>query len=715
MVWSKDIQTGQIRFLTSSFEETFEVPMEVLEENPERLQEMIHPEDAPFMELYSKTLLSFNYEQIEYRIVSGKGNIRWISERKVLVKNEVGEIVRMDALLQDVTHTKESELRLRDSEATFRKLFYQNPSPMWVYDSENLHFLAVNDAAIQFYGYTSDEFFRMSIRQIRPEDEIPVLMDFLKLEPQNRKSGRLWKHKKKDGSLVHVRIASTGIVFRGRQARLVLAIDLSRQVEAEVKMEKVYRYLQRFQEAVSRNSLLALLDSEGMIQFVNDNLLHLTGLKSEQLMGRSWEIIQASAPKSKTKEEMRSRIRNRENWRGERRFVSRSGKPRWVSCSIIPILEVDESAAQFLLLAEDISIRKEAERRNREYAAKLHNMLEGVTDAFLVLDGNWFISNMNLEAEKFLGKDRQHLIGRNFWEIFPNEEATRIYQFFRKARKSRTTVRFEEFSESRNQWLDVSIFPSKEELAVIIRDVTERKAKEEERREMMEQLISQNRDLEEFTFITSHSLRAQIANISMLCAAIDASGLTPSNQEIFEKIFQSSANLDNIIEDLNTILTVKERNSLQMEPVEIAETIRQAMGKLPIGFHTFRKNIHLEMDPDLRFRTVRSYLETILVQILTNAIKFRSLEVELSVHIRAKGQAGSLLLEIEDNGRGLNLEMVGKQVFHLYKTFHAGISGRGLGLYLCKILCDELQGSIQMESTPGKGSLIRLKLPDLPG
>lgn len=713
MVWSKDIQTGQIRFLTHSFEETFEVPMEQLRAKPELLTEMIHPDDAPFLELYSKVLLSFNYEQVEYRIVSGKGNVRWILERKVLVKNDVGEIVRMDALLQDISKSKENELRLSDSETTFRKLFYQNPNPMWVYDLENLNFLAVNDAAIQFYGYTPDEFVRMSIRQIRPESEVGVLMDFLKLDPTQRKTNRIWQHKKKDGTLVHVRIASTCVDFQGRKARLVLATDLSRQVEAEIKTEKVYRYLERFQEAVSRNSLLALLDGDGMLQFVNDNLLHLTGLKSEQLIGRSWEIIQASAPRSKTKEEIRARVRNRENWKGERRFVSRTGKPRWVSCSIIPILEVDETSAQFLLLAEDISIRKEAERRNREYAAKLHNMLEGVTDAFLTLDTNWLISNVNLEAEKFLGKERQLVIGRNFWEVFPNEEATRIYQYFRKARKNRTTVRFEEFSESRNQWLDVSIFPSKEELAVIIRDVSERKAKEEERREMMEQLISQNRDLEEFTFITSHSLRAQIANVSMLCAAIDGSGLTPSNQEIFEKIFQSSANLDNIIEDLNTILTVKERNALQMESVSIQESVRKAMGKLPFGFQSFRKCIEMEMEADLCFFTVRSYLETILIQILTNAIKFRSLESDLAIRVSARGHANGLILEVQDNGRGLNLEQVSKQVFHLYKTFHAGISGRGLGLYLCKILCDELRGEIQMDSSPGKGCLIRIKLPVL--
>lgn len=82
---------------------------------------------------------------------------------------------------------------------------------------------------------------------------------------------------------------------------------------------------------------------------------------------------------------------------------------------------------------------------------------------------------------------------------------------------------------------------------------------------MLEQLIAQNRDLEEFTYIASHSLRAQIANISMLCLAMDGHGMTPSNLEIFERLFQSSSNLDTIIADLNTILTVKDHSAVLFE------------------------------------------------------------------------------------------------------------------------------------------------------
>ncbi|HRH36612.1 MAG TPA: PAS domain-containing sensor histidine kinase, partial [Catalimonadaceae bacterium] len=349
--------------------------------------------------------------------------------------------------------------------------------------------------------------------------------------------------------------------------------------------------------------------------------------------------------------------------------------------------------------------------RSKEYAIRLHNIIEGITDAIFVLDRKWHLTNLNQAAVQLLGKKRIDLIEKNIWELLPEEVAHRIYQFFRKAKKRKVTVEFEEYFEPQEQWFDISLYPSSDGLAVCFRNVSERRKKDEERKELMEQLIIQNRDLEEFTYIASHSLRAQIANISMLCSAIDNGGLTPSNQEIFDRLFQSSSNLDTIISDLNTILTIKDRGSVLWELVSFQNTYINVLSRLPQNMAPFKKHIRLEIDPEVAIFSVRNYLETLLLQIITNSIRFRAMDKEPDILVKAKAESGQIVVTISDNGRGFDSQKVQKQLFQLYKTFHPGLSGKGLGLYLSKILADELQAIISIESHPNTGTKVAIHFP----
>jgi len=115
---------------------------------------------------------------------------------------------------------------VHESEEGYRLLFDSNPHPMWIYDRETLAFLAVNDAAIQHYGYSPNEFLRMTLRDIRPSEDVPWLLEKVsEIKPgMNSAAGR---HFKKDGALIDVEIVSHTLNFRGKRAELVLAMDVS--------------------------------------------------------------------------------------------------------------------------------------------------------------------------------------------------------------------------------------------------------------------------------------------------------------------------------------------------------------------------------------------------------------------------------------------------------------------------------------------------------
>ncbi len=142
-----------------------------------------------------------------------------------------------------------AEQAVRDSEARYRLLFESSPHPLWVYDLESLAFLAVNDAAIQKYGYSRSEFLALTIRDIRPPEDVPALLHEAHQERNTLDSPGLWRHRKKDGTIIHVEITSHQLLFEGRLAKLVLAHDVSESK----KLEQQLRQAQKM-EAVGRLS-----------------------------------------------------------------------------------------------------------------------------------------------------------------------------------------------------------------------------------------------------------------------------------------------------------------------------------------------------------------------------------------------------------------------------------------------------------------------------
>jgi PAS domain S-box-containing protein len=166
------------------------------------------------------------------------------SRRLVASSNdEVGDLATaLDSMLDSVADMKarlEANLQqLSESEARYRLLFKATPLPMWVYDLETLRFMAVNDAALVHYGYSREELRAMTIKDIRPEDEVPRLLSFLEQPLGDASRSGPWLHRKKDGTLIQVEISSHEVLFEGRPARLVVAQDITERLALEERLRQ---------------------------------------------------------------------------------------------------------------------------------------------------------------------------------------------------------------------------------------------------------------------------------------------------------------------------------------------------------------------------------------------------------------------------------------------------------------------------------------------
>jgi diguanylate cyclase (GGDEF)-like protein/PAS domain S-box-containing protein len=197
------------------------------------------------------------------------------------VRSADGSPVGIVYAATDITERRRAEQAVRESEHRYRTLFEGNPLPMWIYDYETLRFLAVNDAAVKHYGYSKDEFLKMTIADIRPAEEIPKLREALdSLKDQN--IGGHYKHRRKDGTVIDAEISSYEFVSAGRRARLVIAMDITDRRKAEERMrasEERYRLLfERNLAGVFRSA------TDGRIIEVNDALARIFGYSREELL-----------------------------------------------------------------------------------------------------------------------------------------------------------------------------------------------------------------------------------------------------------------------------------------------------------------------------------------------------------------------------------------------------------------------------------------------
>jgi PAS domain S-box-containing protein len=145
----------------------------------------------------------------------------------------------------DITERKRAEEELLQSEQRYRLLFERNPQPMWVFDLETLAFLEVNVAAIHHYGYSREEFLTLTIKDIRPQEDVPNLLANVSRITSQHEEASIWKHRKKDGTIIDVEITAHELTFYGRPAQMVLAYDvterrvLEEQLRQSQKMEAV--------------------------------------------------------------------------------------------------------------------------------------------------------------------------------------------------------------------------------------------------------------------------------------------------------------------------------------------------------------------------------------------------------------------------------------------------------------------------------------------
>lgn len=248
----------------------------------------------------------------------------------------------------------------------------------------------------------------------------------------------------------------------------------------------------------------------------------------------------------------------------------------------------------------------------------------------------------------------------------------------------------------------------------IINQSLENKVKQRtfELEETVKNLINQNNDLEQFSYIVSHNMRAPVARILGLINLLDSSvGEGEERAQLMEYLKESTIGLDEIIHDLSQIIDLRRGSEMIMEKVDLEKVIQHNLSDLSDEIRKSKAQLKLSIDVK-ELNTVKGYIQSILFNLISNAVKYRDPERQLILKISTSETASNVVIEVEDNGLGVNMpEGRLNEIFHLYKRTHTHVQGKGLGLYLVKTQVEALNGQIAVTSEPGKGSYFRVTIP----
>jgi len=250
-------------------------------------------------------------------------------------------------------------------ERAYRRLFEVNPHPMWLYDLETLRFLAVNDAAVSRYGFSREEFLSLSIRDIRPPEDVPALLANVAAVTGGLDRAGLWRHRLKDGSLIDVDITSHTLEIDGRQAELVLAIDVTERRRTEATLRWLQRAVEQTDDAIFLTSL------DGTIAYANPGFERLYGYAAPAVLGRTPRILKSGEMSADHYGALWHTLLAGRNYRATHVNRTRDGRLVTVDASITALRGATDELDGFVAIHSDISERRRLEEERRALEAQL--------------------------------------------------------------------------------------------------------------------------------------------------------------------------------------------------------------------------------------------------------------------------------------------------------------------------------------------------------
>lgn len=719
LIYDYDIATGEIIWSGNTRQLVGFTSLEM--GRIELWEELIHPDDRDEANrLLDRSRKELTPYDVYYRFRKKDGGYCYIHDRGQFVPDNSGQAVRMLGVMNDVSERVSAELTIKQSEKSYRELFNSVGEAILIQRPDGA-FLDVNKGVCDIYGYSKEELIGktpgfLSAPGKNDFDELRAKMDkALHGIPQSFQ----WWAKKKTGEIFIMEVKLTRGTYFGEEIIIATSWDITEKIAAERSLQESEKRFRRLVQDL--NVGVILQEPDGTIQLANRAVLRLLGVSEDCLLYKKlshtdWKLVtdeggelthddQPWVIAARTRKAVRASVVGLERQDDKAQI--------WALVNAEPILLENEKLLHIVVSFTDITERRKVLEDLKESELRFRTLQEASFGG-IGLHSKGKIIDCNQGLCDITGYTYDELIGSNGLDLIaPEYRDFVLQQIVNKVEEPYDVEGIRKDGTRFNLEIHGKNIPYKEGLIRVteFRDITDRKATEWKILEQNARLVAitddlklRNEQLQEFTQIVSHNLRSPVGNILSLLNFIENAEDERERNEYITLLKEAGTTTLTTLHELNDVLQIKQNKNIEKQRLDFQQVFanvrRMLVGKIV--------ETEAEITTDFSEAPVidypNIYLESILLNLLSNALKYHHPERKPVIALKTFEKQGIISLSIADNGQGINMQRYGHQIFKLRKTFHKHPESRGIGLFMIKSQIDAMGGEISVSSIENEGT-----------
>ncbi|WP_339784846.1 PAS domain S-box protein [uncultured Imperialibacter sp.] len=683
-------------------------------------------DNSKWKELYNKALrgISFTFQD---SISASIGTASYENSFQPLKSPKSGQIEGVTCVSRDITWKVDQEKKLKESNEKLEMVLEGADLGIWDLNVQTWE-AQYNEQLKEMLGYSADEMDGSQATWqslVYPADLEAALGSIKKhINGETEMIDMEYRMRHKDGHWVWIH--NRGKVMErhagGRPVRaLGTHLDITHRKLAEAELQKLSLVASKTHNGV------VITDANARVIWVNDAYEKMTGFSLSEVAG-TYPADAASQPDADTEvvKRIKEKLARRQIIQEEVIYHNKNGEKIWVALEITPIFDAMGNLERFISIETDITERKKQDNQRVILEAAVKNIAEAVLIISKPTEKNdslYRVVYSNDAFFKMTGFSSEEVEHKNPINLLrgPKSDSEKLTKVF-EAIANEDYIQEDLVSYKKNGesfCINLAVSPvgdlnhnNKHYFVAIVKDISERKQAQSDAQGLTNELVARNKELQEFTQIVSHNLRAPVVNILGLTQIFDKSqAFNPYNLKILKHLTESAQQLDTILIDLNDILQVKESSTQVKQKFILKDLIQQVLSSFMLQIEESGAKISVQADESIQLEVIRGYAHSIIHNLTTNALKYRHPRRPLELEVTSYTTEADLVLWVKDNGLGMDTKQIEGKLFKLYKRFHSHVEGKGMGLFLVKTQVERMGGTIKVFSTLGKGTAFRVTIP----
>ncbi|MCF4100848.1 PAS domain S-box protein [Gillisia sp. M10.2A] len=451
----------------------------------------------------------------------------------------------------------------------------------------------------------------------------------------------------------------------------------------------------------------------------NKRYIELLGYTEEELMAMDYKDI--SYPEDVGINSIRMRqLLNGEirEYSLQKRLVRKDGSLLWIKVTVSPLWQKGEQPTSHIALIEDISDKMQAQEELIHNEKRFRALVENSEEVICIFTQKGQTFYFSPAIERVSGYTESEIRELNLislmhpddldyinaqMEISINTPMVPVSGIACRARHKDGTWK----------WIEITITNLLEDPAIggfvaNFKDITLRKEVEINLNKSYQLVMDQNRRFLNFSYIVSHNLRSHSSNIEAILTLYHSADSAEEKVTYIELLSKVSTALNQTLMDLNEVVSIQNNIDLSVEPLSVLSYVNQTLDLLEVQVKNKEAVIKKDIPKEMVVVFNSAYLESVLLNFLSNALRYSSSKRIPEISLKGYKLEDKWILEIMDNGVGIDLKRYGDKLFGLYKTFTNKSGSRGVGLFITKNQIDAMGGQVNVESELGIGTTFKI-------